>query len=335
MKDQQTKNSTILLIAGVVFIIWSILGMIDAKNYTYDGYNTDDNFTVIKIEEGSPAEQAGLQLGDVLISTGGIAVTDSKALNERQRATIGESREIVVDRNGEETITQLTYAELTDRDKNLNRFGNILGLLFIIIGLYSNYKFKSELSFAFAVFAICFGFIFTGGPYFSSAILGSIIGILRTAVVLFSFTALAIFMLKYPPVSSFLSSKNYRMIFLPMTLLIVIITVLEVTQMDRSGVLNLAMRLLFGAFIVFYFGMSLITLIRKYMRSSSEERNTEGLTMMLIGAVLGLLPILVYFTVGLISQGTELPGNDYVFITFAAIPVFFYLALHKLHASKE
>jgi CDP-diglyceride synthetase len=125
------------------------------------------------------------------------------------------------------------------------------------------------------------------------------------------------------------------MIFLPMILLLVIITVLEVTQMDRSGVLNLAMRLLFGTFIVFYFGMSLITLIRKYMRSSLDERNTKGLTMMLIGTILGLLPILVYFTVGLISQGTELPGNDYVFITFAAIPIFFYLALHKLHSSIE
>ena len=335
MKDQQSKNSTILLLAGIVFIIWSILGMMDAKNYTYDGYSTDDNFTVIKVEEGSPAEQAGIQLGDVLISTGGIAVTDRKALNERQRATIGESREIVVDRNGEETTTQLTYAELTDHDKNLNRFGNILGLLFIIIGLYSNYKFKSELSFAFAVFAICFGFIFTGGPYFSSVILGSIIGILRTAVFLFSFTALAIFMLKYPPESAILSSKNYRMLFVPMLLILVIIIIIEVTQMDSSGTLNLAMRLLFGAFIIFYFGMSLITLIRKYMRSSLDERNTKGLTAMLIGTILGLLPILVYFTVGLISQGTELPGNDYVFISFAAIPIFFYLALHKLHSSIE
>jgi hypothetical protein len=32
--------------------------MMDAKNYTYSGYNLDDNYTVIKIEEGSPAEIA-------------------------------------------------------------------------------------------------------------------------------------------------------------------------------------------------------------------------------------------------------------------------------------
>ena len=109
MSSQQTKYSSIIIIAGILFIIWGILGLMDAKNYTYSGYNTDDNWTIIKIEEGSPAESAGLQIGDVLKSTGGIAVTDAKALNKRQRANIGETREFIVDRNGEELEFEVTW----------------------------------------------------------------------------------------------------------------------------------------------------------------------------------------------------------------------------------
>lgn len=331
MTMQKSSYSALLVIVGILFIIWNILGIMDSKNYTYSGYSTDDNFTINRIEEGSPAENAGLQIGDVLKSTGGIAVSDSKALNKRQRAMIGETREYVVDRGGEEVTTQLTFSEQTDKDKNLNRVGDIMGLLFIIIGLFANYKFKSELSFAFAVFAVSFGFIFSGGAYISSPVLGSIVGILRTAVVLFALTSLAIYMLKYPPVSTFMSSKNYKMIFLPMILLLVIISILEIMQPDRTGTLNMVMRLLFGFFIVFYFGLSVVTLLRKYMRSSSVERNSKGLTMMLIGTVVGLLPILLYFFIGLIAPSSDLPGNDYVFLTFLAIPIFFYLALNQLH----
>ena len=65
MNAQSSKYSTLLLIVGVLFIVWNILGIMDSKNYTYDGFNTDDNFTINKVEAGSPAESAGLQVGDV------------------------------------------------------------------------------------------------------------------------------------------------------------------------------------------------------------------------------------------------------------------------------
>jgi hypothetical protein len=331
MTNQPNKSKTTLLVVGVLFIIWSILGFMDAKNFTDSGYNTDDNWTINKIEEGGPAEAAGLQVGDVIKSTGGIAVTDTKALSKRQRAKIGETRDFVVDRNGNEMTLQLTFAELPSKDKTNNMVGSIIGLLFIIIGLYANHKHKSSLGNAFAIFAICFGFIFASGPYFSSDIVGTIVGILGTAVVLFSFTALTSFMLRYPPESAFLSSKNSsKLLYGPMLLILAIIIILQLVRPDGSGTLNMIMRLLFGVFIIGNFLVAVVTLIRKYLNASASDRGDSGLNMMLIGTIIGIVPMLVYFTIGTISPGIELPGQDYVFFTFAAIPICFMIALNKI-----
>jgi hypothetical protein len=335
MTNQASKYGSIIVIAGILFIIWGIFGLMDAKNYTYTGYNTSDNWEVIRIEEGSPAEAAGLQLGDVLKSTGGIAVTDTKARNERPRATIGETRELVVDRNNEEVTLQLTFAEMLDKDRTNNIVGFVIGLLFIILGIYASRKHKSTLSFAFAVFMVCFGFLFMNGPYIASVALSSVVGIISTAVFLFSFTALAIYMLRYPPESSFLRGKYSKLLHVPMLILLAIIIILEIFQPDGSGTLNMVIRLLFGAFIIGYFLIALITLIRKYSRSNSEERNNNGLNLMLIGVIIGIVPILIYFTISTLSPGTELPGNDYVFYTFAAMPICFTMALNKLSKQKQ
>jgi hypothetical protein len=333
MSEQNAKYGMTIIIVAILFIIWGILGMMDAKNYAYDGYSTNDDWSVNKVEAGSPSEAAGLQVGDILKSTGGIAVTDSKALSARKRATIGETRELVVDRDGEEITLQLTYAAQPDEDKTNNMFGFIIGVLFVITGVYANYKHKSQLSTAFAVFSVCFGFLFLNGPYLGTGAFSTFIGILSTAVALFSFTALVIYMLRYPPESKFLSSKNKKLIYVPMLIILVIIIVLEITQIDNSASLRMGMRLLFGAFIISYFLIAVITQIRKYMNANANERSFRGLTLMLIGTIIGLVPILIYFSAGMISPGLELPGNDYVFYTFAAIPIFFMLALNKLNAN--
>ena len=333
MSEQNAKYGITIIIVAILFIIWGVLGMMDAKNYTYDGYSTNDDWSVNKVEEGSPSEASGLQVGDILKSTGGIAVTDSKARNARERATIGETREFIVDRDGEEVTLQLTYAAQPDKDKTNNMIGFIIGLLFVVTGVYANYKHKSQLSTAFAVFSICFGFLFLNGPYLGTGAFSKFISILSTVVVLFSFTALVIYMLRYPPESNFLSSKNKKLIYVPMLILLVIIIILEITQMDNSASLRLGMRLLFGAFIISYFLIAVITQIRKYKNADVNERSSRGLTLMLIGTIIGLVPILLYFTASTISPGLELPGNDYVFYTFAAIPIFFMLALNKLNAN--
>jgi hypothetical protein len=158
--------------------------------------------------------------------------------------------------------------------------------------------------------------------------LSSVVNSITTTIVVFSFAFLLNYMLKYPP-----ESKSQKMLYLPAIIAALMVWVLNFVQPDGTGTLRMVVRLIFAGVIIFYFLSSLITLIRKYMRSSAEDKARNGLNLMLVGAVIGLLPILIVFTVGTLSPGTVLPGNDYVFITFLAIPVFFTMALNKISAA--
>ncbi len=328
MSDQNTKNGGILKIVAVLFIIWGILGLMDAKNYSYAGYSTDNN-KITQVREGSPAEAAGLQVGDVMKSYDGIAVTDSKAFSKRNRTEIGQTVEIVVDRNGEEKTLQVTYSELPDKNSTLNIAAFIMGLLFIILGLYVNSKKKTALSHAFALFGVLFGFIWFNGPHINPGFMRDLVNSIDITIIMLAFVALACFILQYPPKSAFLKGGDSRWTYVPAAVIVVIIWILNFTHPDSTSTLNVTMNMLFFAVIVFYFGLSLIILIGKYSKANAETRSSSGLNHMLLGAVLGLLPFLIVFTINQISPTTIVPGDDYLFLTFAFIPIFFSMALLK------
>ena len=329
MTDQTTKSGNILKIVAVLFIIWGILGLMDAKNYSYSGYSTDGNNTITQVREGSPAEAAGMQVGDVMKSYDGIAVEDSKAFSKRGRTEIGQTVEIVVDRNGEEQTLQVTYTEMPDKNSSLNIAAFIMGLLFIVLGLYVHAKKKTALSHAFALFGVLFGFIWFNGPYINPGFLRELVNSIDITIIMLAFVALACFILQYPPKSTFLKGGESRWTFVPAAVIVVIIWFLNFTQPDSTSTLNVTMNMLFFAVIIFYFGLSLIILIGKYSKANAETRSSSGLNHMLLGALLGIVPFLIMFTINRISPTTVVPGSDYMFLTFAFIPIFFSAALLK------
>lgn len=315
-------------IIGAVFILWGILGKIDSSNYTYRGFQTGDNNQIIVIDEGSPASDAGFEIGDVIVTNGGIDQNDNKALSKRSRPNIGDKRTYVIDRNGESVTLELTFSELPDADKSLNNVGFIMGLLFVFIGLFMFRKNDSALTKAFTLFILCFGFIFFDGPYLEPGFLKTFVTCVSTSIVLFSFAFMMAYMLEFPP-----QAKIPKFLFIPALVVITLVCVLNVVRPDGSGTFNMVLRLIFGVTIIFYFLGSLITLIKKYAGATSEVRSETGLNLMLVGALIGLLPIIIYFTAGVISPGIDLPGNDYIFITFLAIPICFAMALNKQTAN--
>ena len=125
------------------------------KNFTDAGYNTND-FKVTKVDAEGPAAQAGMQVGDQLLTINGLDVRDSKAWEEVPRRKVGEVREYVVDRNGEEVTYSVTIGAQSKKDSMLNRIGWTIGLIFLLMGLWAFRSKNNWASFLFFMFALGF-----------------------------------------------------------------------------------------------------------------------------------------------------------------------------------
>ena len=91
------------------------------------------NFEIVSIEEDSPAARAGLQVGDILLSSDGIAMENYKERDKRPREKVGQERTYVVERGGVEQTIVLTYAGLPQKNKTNRYISFVIGLLFILL----------------------------------------------------------------------------------------------------------------------------------------------------------------------------------------------------------
>ncbi len=86
---------------------------------------------------------------------------------------------------------------------------------------------------------------------------------------------------------------------------------------------------MFGLFIAGYFGLALISIIRNFSRATPDERTADGLGLMLLGTLIGLLPVTISSIVGLVAPTVVLPGSQYYFLTLILIPITFAAAAIK------
>ncbi|MCB0636244.1 MAG: PDZ domain-containing protein [Lewinella sp.] len=334
MEFNKDKYRIPVFILAALVAIWGVLGLLDSRNFTYDGFRTDGDKTIIEIDEGSPAADAGLMVGDYMVSVDGRGWDDSKAWEQVARPKIGETRKFVVQRDGENVELDLTYAAQTGKDKNLNYVGFALGLIFLLCGLWIFGSSNSKAGFVFALFAIFFAAAFFNGPYFASSALREFFGVVDLTFTLAGFALLAYFMLEFPDPRPFLQKRSAGYWLAgPAVLLGLVFVLLNAFEPEATSGLRTFVRLLLGVVVLFYFGWALISMFRSYARHSAVARQSKGLNLLLIGAVLGLVPILLAILVDTVAPQVIVPGSDYAFITLGLIPILFALAIRKKEAA--
>jgi hypothetical protein len=325
--SDRTGNKTNYLIAAVLVAIWGILGVMDRSNVPYSGYFTDGNNTVTQVLDASPAQMAGLQTGDVITSTGGIAVSDVRAATERGRASIGETRAFVVDRGGQAATVDLQYAAVPSTQALVGHLGSLIGLSFIFFGLWVFRKMPNATTGSLAWFGVCFGATFMAAPYFSSAVVRTATGVVVTIAVVLGFALLLDFLRQTGSDEAFTDQKSTsNRIFWPAIGVAALLAMLAIVQPTATSGLNVAVRLIVGLFVVGYLGGSLLQVFRNYTGADAATRESRGLGMMLAGAVVGLGPVVSVSLITLVSPSTVIPTSQYWFLTLAAIPATFAIA---------
>lgn len=328
MSTVKTMHTNLVYALAILFLILGVFGYMDIENSTYAGYNSSD-FTVTKVEEGSPAAEAGMQVGDEIITIDDLDVRNMKAWSDVPRRKVGETRTYMVKRNGEEVTYPMTFKAQPMKDSILNRIGWTMGLIFLIMGVWAFSSRKTWASFLFAMFCLGFAGSFMGGPYIENNLLEDLVNTFRFSFLLLSFAFLVDFLLHFPKKSAFLSSPNAsKKLYGPAVFLILFFTVITILQSNASSGLNTFIRIAMLAYVVIYFGWALLIMFRNYSSATSEEKS-NGMSLMFWGTIIGLVPILITFIIGNLMPTVSLPGEDFLFLTMALIPICFALAIKK------
>lgn len=323
-------NKTNYLIAAVLVAIWGILGVMDRSNVPYSGYFTDGNNTVTQVLADGPAEAAGLEVGDYITSSGGISVEDTKALSERPRAAIGETRTLVVERAGETLDVDLTFTQLSGQVNILAYIAALIGFCFLIFGILPYKRAQTATNRILALMGIGLAFAFLPGPYFESFAMRTAAGSLTLVAILFGFAFLMHFMVSYPTPKSW-TEKSWasKAIYWPAGLVSLVIVYIIIMRPDSTSGLNSAVNIMFGVFVVYYFGAAIVAMFKSYSAAGPSERASQGLSMMLVGVMLGLIPVTLGSMVSIFAPQVVLPGSNFYFITLVLIPITLYMAVSK------
>jgi PDZ domain len=318
---------TVFLVAAVALVVIGILSAMDVGNQTYVGYFTNGDNRVTLVEAGSPAAAAGMQVGDVLASVNGVDVADTKGFINMHRAAVGATWPHVVTRNGQSMTLQVTMAPLPTRDMLATRAATLLGFCFLAFTLWAYVSVPGTTTTVLAVFGLCFGFGFLGVPYFESAAVRNAVSTLVTAVILIGMVALVQFLLNYPERSKFLErSSATKILYWPAILVALANAVFAVVQPASTSTVNVFFRTLFAVTFGVYFVVAIVVLLRRFLAATAQSRAEHGMGLMLLGAIVGLGPLLVVQVLTLLVPSVGLPDSQFYFLFLGLIPITFSIA---------
>lgn len=334
------KYRTPLLVIGGLFVLWGVIGLFDIGNIPYSGFLTDPSRVVTRIDAGSPAEAAGLQVGDRITHLNGVPVEDTPAMTRMPRAAVGETRTLVVE-TAEMTLAagdegpatreiSITFTSLPARDTALTWVAFVLGLCFIGCGLLAYTKVYSRSSLLLAITGLLLGVAFIGGPYISSYALRTLVTTLVLVMVVFGLATLLHFLLEFPKPKAMLQKKHITwVLYAPAVIMALFFAWLIIFEPPATAGLNTLGNTLTGILVVGYFGLSVVALIHSYVKATAEERSRFGLNWLLVGVLVGLLPLTIGSLIVTLAPSVVPPGVDFYFVTMILIPITMALAVMR------
>ena len=137
-------------------------------------------------------------------------------------------------------------------------------------------------------------------------------------------------MMSYPQAKAW-TEKNWAKyaIYGPATLVSLVILYVIIMNPTATGGLNVFVNIMFGVFVVYYFGAAMVAMFQSFSKATPAERESQGLTLMLAGVIVGLLPVTIGSLIAIFAPQAVLPGQDFYFMTLVLIPIALSMAVMK------
>lgn len=319
-----------LLTAAAAAVALGVLGVADLRRQASAGIWWGPGNTVIRVFDGSPAEAAGIRLGDRVHSIDGIPIEDTRQRVRRPRVEIGETRVYEIERDGERIEIPITYGPLLPRMLVLSLGDAATGACFLLFGLWAYFKAPSTATRLLALVGVCFGIPLLPAPWFDSFAVRAAAEAIGTTLIVFAFAFLLHFVLAFPYARSWLERPISRpVIYAPATLLALVFLYLIGFQPDATHGLQTFVSTFANLVLAGYFGASAWIMVSSFRQTHPDERNGRGISFMLLGTLLGMLPLAVAAFLRVVFPQFLLPGIEFYSLTLVLVPISFALAAVK------
>jgi hypothetical protein len=314
-----------LFIGGAVAImVWGVAGLIQMPRWGQGGYYTDATNVVTGVQEGGPAEEAGLQVGDRVVSIAGILAEGLPMQSRRPRPEPGESHTVVVERDGETVSTELVYGALSQDQEVARIVMAVVNLAFIGFGLWAFFTVNTSNAILFAMFGLTWGLASFEGPHLGSW--EGVAGFVALSSGILCFVLLLHLFLNFPKTKRVLTHRVTTRLMYGAVVAFFAFGVAELLLHPLLYTAQGAVALVFGSVLLALF---LVALLHSWLTSTRSERRDSGLRLVPLGIAIALAPYLLQFLVRVAASGFNLPGYTYYSLLEVVIPVTMALAVVK------
>ena len=310
--------------AGVAITVWGVAGLIQMPHWGQGGYYTDATSTVTRVQESGPAEEAGLEVGDRVITIAGVPAEGLPMQSRRPLPEPGESHTVVVERDGETVSTELVYGALSQDQQVARIVIAVVNVAFIGFGLWAFFTVNTSNAMLFAMFGLAMGLASFEGPH-----LGSWEGVAWLVALssgIFCFMLLLHLFLSFPKTKKVLHS---RMTTRAMYGAVVAFVAFGIAELLLHPLLYTAQAFVALVLASVTLILALAALLHSWFKSTRSERRDSGFALIPLGIAIALAPYLLQLLVRVAASGFNLPGYDYYALLEVAIPVTMALAVVK------
>lgn len=290
----------------------------------YNGFVCTATGEIVKVFERGPAETAGFRVGDVIASLEGVDFKDVRARTRLPVPKIGDTVTFVVERQGAKHTLSLTHSAPPARDLGLAVAHTLIGLCFLILGFVAYLRLPTRSTLLLAVIGVCFGVRLMTLYFLPGSVSPTVMMAWFSGFEAAGFLGLAASLhlaLAFPRPSPLLRSKAaVWVIYLPAIAVSLLMALLNTALPDATPVLMNVVNAIYGLCWVVYLLAVALVLLRTYWKAGREDRAALGLNAMVVGTVIGVVPLILLLAMLVLAPTVWLPGSEFYGLSAILIP---------------
>ncbi len=319
MASLSSHRPTVRLTATLI-TLWVVAGFVVNRSLGYSDAFYGPDYTVQGVIPGGVADSAGFRPGDRVVTVENIPVEGLGMQSRWPRALtprVGQTQRVVVDRGGELVTLRLTYGP-TPRSVMMLRLGAALvGLAFLWSGVWALFAVGNVHAQKLAAIGLTMGIgMLAMGPNLGRW--NGIIGHVSFAALILWAALMLRFFLTFPTTKRAGASAVTTRIIYGLWILFLPLLVLElITHPALYHVYGGPGYLLMLTYLI----LALVAVLHTWVTTPRAELARSGMSVVLIGLAIGLVPALVGFVDWAFMREFDIPSSVYWPMLLSVIPI--------------